>query len=100
MANTVMFTGEKDPVVYKIRLAARSQGWTSMAGIKQWTRETYNATLRSGRHGNRTSITFKTESDLSRFKKDFGQKIIICPKSLTKSQYKSILWIYKFSYSN
>lgn len=72
MANTILFTGEKDPVVYKIRLTARSQGWALMTGIKQWAKETYNATLRSGSHDNWTSIAFKTESDLSRFKKDFG----------------------------
>lgn len=73
MANTILFNGNtKDPLVQKIRSTAKSQGWSLMAGIKQWAKETYNATLRSGRHDNWTSITFKTEDDLNKFKKDFG----------------------------
>lgn len=73
MANTILFNGgTKDPLVHKIRFAAKSQGWALMAGIKQWAKETYGATLRSGRHDNWTSITFKTEEDFNRFKEHFG----------------------------
>lgn len=76
MANTILFNGDRrDPLVDKIRLTAKSQGWSLMAGIKQWAKETYGATLRSGRHDNWTSITFKTEEDLTRFKKDFGVEL-------------------------
>lgn len=48
-----------------IRTAAKADRWTTMVGFKQWAKEKYNATLR-------TSIYFKNEQDMNRFKIDFG----------------------------
>lgn len=61
-----------DPLMDDIKTAARAEKWAGMAGFKQWAKETYNATLRAGRHDDWTSISFKTEQDLNRFKQHFG----------------------------
>lgn len=73
---TILFKREGlttvDPVVNKIRLAARVEGWVGMAGFKDWAKETYNATLRAGKYDDWTSINFKSEQDMNRFKNEFG----------------------------
>lgn len=61
-----------DSLAADIREAARAERWTGMAGFKQWAKETYNATLRAGRYDDWTSISFKTEQDMNRFKQHFG----------------------------
>ena len=77
MTNTILFERDKagytiDPLMDRIREAARAEKWAGQKGFKQWAKETYNATLRSGIYDNWTSITFKTEQDLTRFKQHFG----------------------------
>jgi predicted aminopeptidase len=77
MAHTILFMRDTqgytiDPLTADIRKAARAEKWVGMAGFKQWAKETYNATLRAGMYDDWTSITFKTEQDINRFKKDFG----------------------------
>jgi hypothetical protein len=60
------------PLMDKIRTAARAEGWSRMVGFKDWAKETYNATLRAGMYDDWTSISFKTEQDMNRFKEHFG----------------------------
>ena len=77
MAYTIRFERDenvrtRDLLINRIREAARAEGWVGMAGFKDWAKETYNATLRAGLHNNWTSITFKTEQDLTRFRQHFG----------------------------
>lgn len=77
MTNTILFKRDNngltiDPLMDKIRDAARAAGWSRMAGFKDWARETYHATLRAGLYDDWTSISFKTEQDMSRFKQHFG----------------------------
>lgn len=76
MKNTIMFNRDKmgyteDPLMNAIRIAARNQKWTGQKGFKEWAKENYNATLRSGVYDDWTSISFKTEQDMNRFKQDF-----------------------------
>jgi hypothetical protein len=59
------------PLLDKIRIAARKEKWSTVAGFKEWARETYNATMRSGEAGDITSISFYKEPDYERFQKDF-----------------------------
>lgn len=61
-----------DPLMDRIREAARADKWVGMQGYKEWARNTYNATLRAGRYDDWTSITFKTEQDLKKFQQHFG----------------------------
>lgn len=61
-----------DSLMDQIRTAARAEGWSMMAGFKDWAKETYNATLRAGMYDDWTSISFKTEQDMNKFKHDFG----------------------------
>ena len=61
-----------DPIIDKIRQAARTQQWTGIAGIKQWAKETYRATLRTNIYNDWTRITFKTAEDMARFQVDLG----------------------------
>jgi predicted aminopeptidase len=56
----------------QIRIAARKERWVGMSGFKQWAKETYNATLRAGIYDDWTSISFKTETDMLKFKQHFG----------------------------
>lgn len=76
MTNTILFKRENtltvDPLMDRIRATARAEGWTGIAGFKQWAKETYNATLRAGKYDDWTSISFKSEQDLKRFKEHFG----------------------------
>ena len=77
MTNTILFDRDQnghtiDPLMDRARAAAKAEKWTGLKGIKQWAKETYNATLRSGPHDDWTSISFKTEQDLNRFKEHFG----------------------------
>jgi hypothetical protein len=77
MANTILFERDEtgyttDPLMGRIREVARKEKWAGQQGFKQWAKETYNATLRAGIYDDWTSITFKTEQDLNRFKQDFG----------------------------
>ena len=77
MANTILFERNKnghttDPLMDRIREAAKAEGWTRMVGFKDWAKEHYNATLRAGLYDDWTSISFKTAQDLDRFKQDFG----------------------------
>ena len=76
MTHTILFKREGlttvDPVVDKIRSSARAEGWVGMAGFKYWAKETYNASLRAGKYDDWTSISFKTEQDLNKFKQDLG----------------------------
>jgi hypothetical protein len=76
MTNTILFKRENtltvDPLMDRIRNAARAEGWTGIAGFKQWAKETYKATLRAGKYDDWTSISFKSEQDLKRFKQHFG----------------------------
>lgn len=65
------FDGIKDPLLEKIRTEARKDGWVGMAGFKDWAKEKFNATLRSGKSQNWTSIKFNSRSDLERFEKYF-----------------------------
>jgi hypothetical protein len=61
-----------DDLVTKILDAAHKEKWRGQAGIKQWAKETYGATLRSNRWGDWSSIAFKSDTDMNRFKEDFG----------------------------
>lgn len=61
-----------DPLMEQIRQAARSEGWSRIEGFKCWAKEHYHATLRTGLYDDWTSINFKTEAALNKFKKDFG----------------------------
>lgn len=77
MTHTIMFMRDTkgyttDPLTADIRSAARADKWVGMAGFKQWAQETYNATLRAGKYDDWTSISFKTEQDMNRFKQRFG----------------------------
>ena len=76
MRNTILFKRENnftvDPLMDRIRKVAKTEGWVGMAGFKDWAKETYSATLRSGKYDDWTSISFKTEQDLNRFKEHFG----------------------------
>jgi len=77
VTNTILFKRNKngltiDPLMDKIRTAARAEGWSRMVGFKDWAKETYNATLRAGMYDDWTSISFKTEQDMNRFKEHFG----------------------------
>jgi hypothetical protein len=76
MSYTILFKRENtitvDPLMGKIRAAARAEGWSRMVGFKDWAKETYNATLRSGKYDDWTSISFKTEESMKKFKQDFG----------------------------
>ena len=79
MANTILFKRDKngytiDPLMDAIRSAAIAEGWSRMVGFKEWAKETYNATLRAGMYDDWTSISFKTEQDLNKFKQHFGVK--------------------------
>ena len=80
MSYTILFKRDKngltiDPLVDKIRVAARAEGWTRMVGFKDWAQETYNATLRAGKYDDWTSISFDTEQDMNRFKQHFGVEL-------------------------
>ena len=77
MAHTILFKRDSygntiDPLMDRIREAAKAEGWTRMVGFKDWAKENYNATLRAGLYDDWTSITFKTEQDLTKFKQHFG----------------------------
>lgn len=77
MTNTILFKRDKngltiDPLMDRIREAARAEGWSRMAGFKDWAKENYNATLRAGLYDDWTSISFKTDQDMNRFKQRFG----------------------------
>jgi ribonuclease D len=77
MSNTIWFKREcgltVDPLMDRIRIAARAEGWAGMAGLKQWAKETCNATLRTNKYRDRwTSISFRSEEDLKKFKQHFG----------------------------
>lgn len=76
MTHTILFKRDGsmtvDPLMDKIRVTARAEGWVGMAGFKDWAKETYSATLRAGKYDDWTSISFKTEHDMSRFKQHFG----------------------------
>lgn len=79
MAYTILFDRDKngytkDALMDAIRAKARADKWVGIKGFKQWAKESYNATLRSGMYDDWTSITFKTEEDLNRFKQHFGVK--------------------------
>jgi len=72
MALTIKFKRNEygttvDPTVDRIRKAARAEGWVGMAGFKDWAKENYNATLRSGKYDDWTSISFKYEDDMLHF---------------------------------
>lgn len=70
---TIRFKGEiQDPLVDQIRKTARDHHWTGMNGFKQWAKENYNATLRSNVYNEWTSISFKTNQDMIKFKEDFN----------------------------
>lgn len=76
MSYTILFQRNQnritvDPLVDAIRSAARAEKWVGMSGFKQWAKETYNATLRSGMYDDWTSISFKSEQDMNKFKQDF-----------------------------
>jgi hypothetical protein len=60
-----------DPLVDLIRIKARAKGWTGMSGFKEWAKETYNATLRTGIYHDWTSISFKNNHDMKKFEQDF-----------------------------
>jgi hypothetical protein len=76
MTHTILFKRENaltvDPLMDKIRAAARAEKWAGVAGFKEWAKETYRATLRAGKYDDWTSISFKTEQDMNRFKEHFG----------------------------
>ena len=61
-----------DPVMENIRIAARTEGWTGMAGFKEWAKEHYNATLRAGKWDDWSSISFPDLTTMARFKQDMG----------------------------
>ena len=76
MTHTIRFNRESggytgDPLVDAIRITAKGLGWTGMAGIKEWAKKTYSATLRSGVYDDWTSISFKNEQDMKKFEQDF-----------------------------
>lgn len=61
-----------DPLMDRIREAARRERWSGTAGIKQWAKETYKATLRTGAYGDWTSVRFRDQAGMERFRRDFG----------------------------
>jgi len=77
MAKSIIFkrTGPSgatnDSLVDKLRAAARAEQWVGTNGLKAWAKERYNATLRQGKYGDWTSILFKTDDDMAKFKDDF-----------------------------
>ena len=77
MTHTIKFERDRngntvDLRIQKIREAAKAESWTGMAGIKQWAKETHNATLRAGKYDDWTSISFESERDLMLFTLKFG----------------------------
>lgn len=90
MAFTIRFKGDDDPLMEQIRTAARSEGWSGMLGFKDWARETYGATLRSGKYDDWTSISFKTQQQMDQFRQDFSvleSPIIINPMPIFQKHY-------------
>lgn len=76
MIFTIMFERDKngnttDPLMNAIRVAARKEKWTGMRGFKEWAKENYNATLRSSKYNDWTSISFKSVQDVKKFQADF-----------------------------
>jgi hypothetical protein len=71
MAYTISFKHYSDQLIDQVRAAARAEGWTGTAGFKEWARETFKGTLRSGSHSEWTSISFRTEDGLNKFKLHF-----------------------------
>lgn len=57
----------ESPVLQRIRTEAKAQGWSTMAGIKEYCKTTYGATLRSGSDNNWTSVTFDSEEQFQQF---------------------------------
>ena len=75
MTYNIKFTfhaDHEDPVLISIRNAARAEKWVGTPGFKQWAKENYNATLRTGKYGDWTSISFTNEQDLIKFKAQHG----------------------------
>lgn len=60
-----------DPLVDRIVAEAKSQKWATVDGIKQWAREEHQAKLKHT-GGCWTSVHFKTQDDLVKFKKHFN----------------------------
>ena len=65
---------DPDPVADKIRDAARREGWAGGAGLKAWAKQTFNATLHTGKYGDITSIRFRSQADLDCFKQQLAVK--------------------------
>ena len=62
---------KSDELRQSIRAAARTEGWTTISGLRAWAKDTYNATLYIGQWG-MTSITFKNEQDCIMFSLKHG----------------------------
>lgn len=73
MAHTIRFNRTfEDPCIEFIRKQARADGWVGQPGFKEFAKLTYSATMRTGRYGDWTSISFATVDDMNRFKQDAG----------------------------
>ena len=64
------------PVLAAVRVAAREQRYTGTAGIKEFCKEEYNATLRTNQYGDWTSLTFNTSNGYDKFCRDFIFEIL------------------------
>ena len=50
-----------------IRNEARKGGWALVAGYKEFVKKEFNGTLRSGKYGDITSLSFNNEKDYYSF---------------------------------
>lgn len=55
-----------DPIMDRVRHAARKDGYAGRAGFKEWAKENYNAKLKYGSR-DWVGIKFETEEDMARF---------------------------------
>jgi hypothetical protein len=71
MAHTIRFNlGEGELLFDQMKAVARNEGWAGTPGLKEWAKINYRAKLREGVVGI-TSINFKTENDMTRFRSTF-----------------------------
>lgn len=58
--------------VEKARTEAHNQGWTRMAGMREWAREQFNARLYFDRLGYWTCMRFRDEQQMTLFLLKYG----------------------------
>lgn len=72
MAYTIKFDrtdyNKNDQYVTHIRNCARAEGYTTVAGFQDWAKEAFDATIRRSKDNwEWTSISFKTQQDMTKF---------------------------------